>query len=183
MNSSTEQDYQRIIRQQQARIAELEQLVAQLTARVEELSAQVARLRKNSSNSSKPPSSDIVKPPKPPVLLRQTLHQAADLSVPLRQQPQQPVLGIMSIILAPHAIHYRTADGEQQSVLQAVNGYRHRLPPPPTRRGKALAYPFRVSPYPVRPGLQARDRAKLHCRARPPPDGAMPSQVKTPGEA
>jgi transposase len=73
MNPSTEQDYQRIIRQQaqtirqqQLRIAELEQLVAQLTARVEELSAQVARLSKNSSNSSKPPSSDIVKPPKPP---------------------------------------------------------------------------------------------------------------------
>jgi hypothetical protein len=29
----------------------------------------------------------------------------------------------MSIILAPHAIYYRTADEEQQSVLQAVNGY------------------------------------------------------------
>jgi transposase len=66
MNPSTEQTYQQIIRQQQARIAELEQQVAQLTARVEELSAQVARLSKNSSNSSKPPSSDIVKPPKPP---------------------------------------------------------------------------------------------------------------------
>ena len=54
------------IRRQQARIAELEQLVARLTARVEDLSAQVARLSKNSSNSSKPPSSDIVKPPRPP---------------------------------------------------------------------------------------------------------------------
>jgi len=49
--------------QQRLRIAELEPRVAQLTARVEELSAQVARLAKNSSNSSKPPSSDIVKPP------------------------------------------------------------------------------------------------------------------------
>jgi len=54
------------IRRQQARIAELEQVVARLTARVEELTAQVARLSKNSSNSSKPPSSDIVKPPRPP---------------------------------------------------------------------------------------------------------------------
>jgi DNA-directed RNA polymerase subunit RPC12/RpoP len=52
MNARTEQAYQQ-------RIAELE-------ARVAELSAQVARLLKNSSNSSKPPSSDIVKPPKPP---------------------------------------------------------------------------------------------------------------------
>jgi len=59
MNPGTEQDYQRIIQQQQARIAELEK-------KVQKLSAQVARLSKNSSNSSKPPSSDIVKPPKPP---------------------------------------------------------------------------------------------------------------------
>ncbi|MGB2614166.1 MAG: IS66 family transposase [Phycisphaerae bacterium] len=57
---------EQIIARQQARIAELEQRVAQLTARVEELSAQVAQLSKNSSTSSKPPSSDIVKPPKPP---------------------------------------------------------------------------------------------------------------------
>ena len=39
-----------------ARIAELEQ-------RVRELEAENARLRKNSCNSSKPPSSDITKPP------------------------------------------------------------------------------------------------------------------------
>lgn len=38
---------------------------AELEARLAELEAQVAALRKNSSNSSKPPSSDIVKPPKP----------------------------------------------------------------------------------------------------------------------
>lgn len=51
---------------------ELEALVEQLRAMVElleqqnaELTRQVAALRKNSSNSSKPPSSDMVKPPKP----------------------------------------------------------------------------------------------------------------------
>jgi len=33
--------------------------------RVAELEAEVARLKKDSSNSSKPPSSDIVKPPRP----------------------------------------------------------------------------------------------------------------------
>lgn len=38
-----------------------------LKARLAELEAQVAALRKNSANSSKPPSSDIVKPPKPPL--------------------------------------------------------------------------------------------------------------------
>ena len=38
--------------------------VAPLLARIAELEQQIARLKKNSSNSSKPPSSDIVKPPK-----------------------------------------------------------------------------------------------------------------------
>jgi transposase len=47
------------------RIAELECQVAGLTERVNRLLEQVAKLSKNSSNSSKPPSSDIVKPPKP----------------------------------------------------------------------------------------------------------------------
>jgi len=54
------------------RVAELEQRVAELetenaTLKAENaaLQAEVARLKKNSSNSSKPPSSDIVKPPKP----------------------------------------------------------------------------------------------------------------------
>ena len=52
--------------QRDRRIAELEQQVAALTAQVEQLTAQIARLLKNSATSSKPPSSDIVKPPKPP---------------------------------------------------------------------------------------------------------------------
>jgi transposase len=38
--------------------------IAPLLARIAQLEAEVARLRKNSGNSSKPPSSDIVKPPK-----------------------------------------------------------------------------------------------------------------------
>ena len=38
--------------------------VAPLLARIAELEQEIARLKKNSSNSSKPPSSDIVKPPK-----------------------------------------------------------------------------------------------------------------------
>jgi len=49
----------------QRRIAELEAENAELKAQVALLSEQVAKLAKNSSNSSKPPSSDIVKPPKP----------------------------------------------------------------------------------------------------------------------
>ncbi len=53
--------------QRDATIAALQQQVAELSKQVVDLLAQVARLSKNSSNSSKPPSSDIVKPPLPPV--------------------------------------------------------------------------------------------------------------------
>ena len=49
-----------------ARIAELENRVVELKTENTALKAKVARLKKNSSNSSKPPSSDIVKPPQPP---------------------------------------------------------------------------------------------------------------------
>jgi len=74
----TKRACRQVIKQQRRRITELETQVANLTAQlaqrdaviarleqqVADLSAQVARLSKNSSNSSKPPSSDIVKPPK-----------------------------------------------------------------------------------------------------------------------
>jgi transposase len=46
---------------------ELLAVIERLERRIAELEAEVARLRKDSSTSSKPPSSDIVKPPKPPV--------------------------------------------------------------------------------------------------------------------
>ena len=55
-----------IILRFEQRLNALEAEVATLRKRNAELEAEVARLRKNSSNSSKPPSSDIVKPPKPP---------------------------------------------------------------------------------------------------------------------
>ena len=45
--------------------------VAPLLARIADLEQQIARLKKNSSNSSKPPSSDIVKPPKITVTRKQ----------------------------------------------------------------------------------------------------------------
>ncbi len=45
-------------------IADLRELVEKLTKRIEELELQLARAQKDSSNSSKSPSSDIVKPPK-----------------------------------------------------------------------------------------------------------------------
>lgn len=73
MEPTREQAYQQRIaeleaqlRQRDERIAVLERQVAQLLAQVAQLSAQIAKLSKNSSNSSKPPSSDIVKAPKPP---------------------------------------------------------------------------------------------------------------------
>ena len=45
-------------------IADLRGLVEKLTERIEELELQLAKAQKDSSNSSKSPSSDIVKPPK-----------------------------------------------------------------------------------------------------------------------
>lgn len=49
----------------EARCATLEKRNAELEARCVKLEADLAKARKNSSNSSKPPSSDIVKPPRP----------------------------------------------------------------------------------------------------------------------
>jgi hypothetical protein len=54
--------------QRDATIVALQQQVAELSKQVADLLAQVARFSKNSSNASKPLSSDIVKPPLPPVL-------------------------------------------------------------------------------------------------------------------
>ena len=45
-------------------IAKLEQRVAELEALLKAALEKIAQLEKNSANSSKPPSSDIVKPPK-----------------------------------------------------------------------------------------------------------------------
>jgi uncharacterized small protein (DUF1192 family) len=47
-------------------VAPLLKRVAELEAENARLQAEVARLKKNSATSSKPPSSDIVKPPRPP---------------------------------------------------------------------------------------------------------------------
>src|SRR5258706_12495900 len=47
-----------------ARCATLEQQFAELQARLAQVEAELAAAKKNSSNSSKPPSSDIVKKPK-----------------------------------------------------------------------------------------------------------------------
>jgi len=48
-----------------ALITELRQTIEQLRLRVQELELALARVQKDSSNSSKPPSGDLVKPPKP----------------------------------------------------------------------------------------------------------------------
>jgi cell division protein FtsB len=42
-----------------------ENLNEELRAEIDALKAEIATLKKNSRNSSKPPSSDIVKPPQP----------------------------------------------------------------------------------------------------------------------
>jgi len=51
------------LKQRDERIAALEKQVAELLKVNDELVDRVAKLSKNSSNSSKPPSPDIVKPP------------------------------------------------------------------------------------------------------------------------
>ena len=65
MEPTKEQFYQRRIAELEKQNAELRKQNVKLLDRVAKLAEQVARLSKNSSNSSKPPSSDIVKPPKP----------------------------------------------------------------------------------------------------------------------
>jgi len=71
LGSKTEQFYiqhiaklQEQLKQRDERIAILEKQVAELIKVNAELADKVAKLSKNSSNSSKPPSSDIVKPPR-----------------------------------------------------------------------------------------------------------------------
>ena len=64
-------DLQQVVSEQASLIEELRAENAKLKAllqaaldEIERLKAEIARLKKNSTNSSKPPSSDIVKPPK-----------------------------------------------------------------------------------------------------------------------
>jgi multidrug resistance efflux pump len=51
----------------QAQVEALTATVAQLQATLAQVQAQLAAARKDSSTSSKPPSSDLVKLPKPPL--------------------------------------------------------------------------------------------------------------------
>ncbi|MDR3342330.1 MAG: DUF6444 domain-containing protein [Treponema sp.] len=55
----------KLVKQQAELIQQLAAKLAKADARIAELEAEIARLNKNSSNSSKPPSSDIVKSEKP----------------------------------------------------------------------------------------------------------------------
>ena len=58
-------DLQRVVSDQAALIETQRAENETLRAENAELKAEIAALKKNSSTSSKPPSSDIVKPPKP----------------------------------------------------------------------------------------------------------------------
>lgn len=64
MTSQKEQSYIRHIAELQEQLKQRDKRIAALEKQVAELSERVAKLSKNSSNSSKPPSSDIVKPPR-----------------------------------------------------------------------------------------------------------------------
>ena len=64
MTSKTEQFYIRRIAELEKQVAELVKINETLVKKNTELADKIAKLSKNSSNSSKPPSSDIVKPPR-----------------------------------------------------------------------------------------------------------------------
>jgi transposase len=76
-------------------ITELRQRIETLLKRIAQLEDEVARLKKDSRNSSKPPSSDIVKPNKPAAKPECAGANASG-------QPSQPVenRGKMSLILS-----------------------------------------------------------------------------------
>jgi len=59
----TEEDVRRLIEEA---VSSLKARIVELEAENERLKAEIAKLKKNSATSSKPPSSDIVKPPRPP---------------------------------------------------------------------------------------------------------------------
>ena len=65
MAKPTYEELRRENQQLRLKVAELTERVSQLSQQVKALTEQVAQLSKDSSTSSKPPSSDIVKPPKP----------------------------------------------------------------------------------------------------------------------
>ena len=75
-----------IIAAQEVRIQQLGKQVIDLQKLVEELRGEIARLKKDSSNSSKPPSSDIVKPPKPRTKGKRIKYIRIDLQSFLREQ-------------------------------------------------------------------------------------------------
>lgn len=66
MEPTREQAYQRRIAELEAQLRQRDERIAALERQVAQLAQKIAQLSKNSSNSSKPPSSDIVRPPKPP---------------------------------------------------------------------------------------------------------------------
>ena len=59
------QAYQRRIAELEAQLRQRDERIAALERDVAQLAQKIAQLSKNSSNSSKPPSSDIIKPPAP----------------------------------------------------------------------------------------------------------------------
>lgn len=62
MTSAREQFYKRRIAELKAQLKQRDERIAALEKQVAELTDKIAKLSKNSSNSSKPTSSDIVKP-------------------------------------------------------------------------------------------------------------------------
>jgi transposase len=78
------------IAEQDAEIAALKAQLAQALARIAQLEQQLAAARKDSSTSSKPPSSDMVKPPKPPAKGRKKRKRGGQPGHKQHLRPQFP---------------------------------------------------------------------------------------------
>jgi len=80
-----------ILHRLKARVAEQAEQIERQARRIRELEAELAKARKNSSTSSKPPSSDIVKPPRPEHAgSRGTRKIGGQLGHPKHERPRFP---------------------------------------------------------------------------------------------
>src|SRR6516225_3466369 len=84
----------------QAQVEALTATVVRLEATLQQVQAQLAAARKDSSTSSKPPSSDLVKPPKPAPPLGQDKRKAG--GQPGHPKHERPLVPPEQLTAPPH---------------------------------------------------------------------------------